>query len=266
MGLLQAGPFSRPTDSLIAFPTGRHLAIQLDDHGAFVAGNKALLAPGQYLSGNLLSNQQQLRRTVYQRLLAERKDAKYPRKATLLAWTEPLETGFDLPSEAVRVGGALLAVPLRIDRPAAGITIQVPSPLIGYQAVGRETASTYDNDRQQWLGPFPENWSTHLRFQMPAEVLPLQVDKAVLSIQINAPARELQIAARHEEDWVSVATRQSPLGRLRFEIDRPELLRLDAQGGLLLGINITGSPNLHSSMVWKIEDVHLEVQGTTLEP
>ncbi len=266
LGRMEAGPFSEPADVLIALPTRRHLAPRLGSEGSFSAGAGEVLAPGQFVSGNLLSSQQQRRRAVYEQLLSDRGTSFYPPVPMLLAWAEPLDLGFDLPEDSQRIGDALLAIPLQFEAPSPGTAVRVPAPLIGYRAVGRETSATYDNDRRQWLGPFTENSQTVLRFQLPDAVLPLQIERAVCWIEINAPSRQLEVLAYQSGEPVSLISQSNPLGRLRVEIDRAELLQLDADGGLLLGIHVRAMADSGSSLAWKIDDVQLEVQGRVLAP
>lgn len=264
VGQLQTGPFTDTADTLIALPTRGHLAARFAQSGGFAAGADEVLAPGQYISGNLLSSQQQRRRAVYERLLSPRAEFSYPLEPTLLTWAPPLELGFVLPDEAQRIGDALIAIPLQFETPQPGTMVKVPAPLIGYRAVGRETSATYDNERRQWLGPFTENSQTVLRFQLPDAVLPLQIERAVCWIDMNAPSRHLEVLAYENGEPVSLVSQPNPLGRLRVEIDRPELLQLDAEGGLLLGLTIGTAPGTSSSLAWKIDDIQLEVHGQML--
>lgn len=184
-------------------------------------------------------------------MLSEHHESFYPSAPTLLTWDKPLELGFVLPDEAQRIGDALLAIPLQFEAPQPGTAVKVPAPLIGYRAVGRETAATYDNDRRQWLGPFTENSQTILRFQLPAAVLPLQIERAVCWIDMHAPSRQLEVLAYQDEQPVSLIRQPNPLGRLRVEIDRPELLQLDADGGLLLGFTVRTTTGSSSPLAWK---------------
>jgi hypothetical protein len=144
--------------------------------------------------------------------------------------------------------------------------VKLPAPLMDYRAVGRETSATYDNDRRQWLGPFTENSQTVLRFQLPAAVLPFQVERAVCWIDIKAPSRQLEVLAYQDGEPVSLLSQPNPLGRLQVEIDRSELLQLDADGGLLLGITVRAMTSSGSSLAWKIDDLQLEVHGQALAP
>jgi len=100
-----------------------------------------------------------------------------------------------------------------------------------------ETFQMFDL-QHRWLGPFSTAAVSMFRFQCPEELLPLRPTKAVLSLKLNAPSRKVEIIGLEGGRVISLGERQSPLGTVQFEIDRPEALRLDPQGGLRLGIRV----------------------------
>jgi hypothetical protein len=274
-GTITAGPFEDLGDAIIAIPWRGQLAAEVDGDGSFAAGAGDVLAPGQFISGGLLSDEQRRRQSIYQQLLPGGRDATYPERPMVLVWAKPLKMHFTFPSATRRVGSALLAVPLQIDRSPPGTRIVIPSPFLDYRAVSgprRERSATYSNVRREWLERrSPSN--TCLRFQIPPQVLPMQLEHATLTVQINAPSRELEITGWAAKTPISLARRSGPVGTLQFEIDRADVLQLDDQGGLLLAIDVGGHQPLPSrdfrslmaSPAWRIDAVRLEVTGQTLQ-
>jgi len=80
----------------------------------------------------------------------------------------------------------------------------------------------------------------HLRFQLPGEVLPLQIEKARLSLKINAPGRQVTVAGRTDRGPIELTRVHSPLDALRLDITQEQLLHLDPEGGLYLDLTGLG--------------------------
>jgi hypothetical protein len=111
----------------------------------------------------------------------------------------------------------------------------------------------------------------HLRFQLPAGVLPLAVERARLSVRIDAPGRRGTVAGLDADRPVELARADSPLDPLHVEIAQERLLRLDGEGGLHLHLGVSetlraprpGEKPLTRDAKWTIEYLELEVAGRT---
>jgi len=79
----------------------------------------------------------------------------------------------------------------------------------------------------------------HLRFQLPAEVLPFQVERARLSAKIEALGRRVALAGQDGEHFTEIHRVDSPLDPVRVEIAEERMLRVDAEGGLHLKLTIS---------------------------
>jgi hypothetical protein len=106
---------------------------------------------------------------------------------------------------------------------------------------------------------------TMLRFQVPPELLPLQVERAALLVDLNAQARSFEVFAGPQAGLEVLAAHLSPVGSLRIPIDRPQVLQPDARGGIFLGIAVGEARTLPGgpSSQWKIDSLQLEVAGRT---
>lgn len=268
-GTAALGPFHDPADAILAFPSGHHLAVRLTTHDSpltthqLEADSADQLPPGRYLATDLLTGEQQRRQAVYERLLDPQAQQRYPPRATLLTWTAPVDLGFAFLRQARWSGAALVAVPVEVERPAPGTGVLIPAGFLPYQGVLREDfAPLYDPKKGAWVSARTLPAKTMLRFQVPRELLPLQIDRATVSVDVSAPGRPLEILAGLGRDEV-LATRVSPLGRLRIQIDRPEVLQPDAAGGIYLGIAVGDSGQAGGQTVaeWAINDLRLELAG-----
>jgi hypothetical protein len=98
-------------------------------------------------------------------------------------------------------------------------------------------------------------------------------------IKINAPSRTLELKGFIGGQFVTLHRQENPNGLLRFEIDQPDALQLDADGGLLLSLSISeteeerraanepvdpNNPKMPSRSTWRIDYVHVNLEGTTL--
>jgi hypothetical protein len=183
-----------------------------------------------------------------------------------ITWASPLDLGFTFMDGARQTGSALAAIPLEIERPAPGTRVLIPAPFLRYQCSVRENfALLYDHRKDQWLS-LPRPARTMLRFQVPTELLPLRIEGAILEVDIHAPGYRFDILAGRKASTEVLATRNSPVGKLHFEIDG-HLLQPDAEGGIFLGLavaNPSGPRQLENdSAEWRINDVQLELTGQT---
>ena len=260
-GKLTPGPFRDLGDALLYVPGSRKLAVHLRPDGTFTAGSQDVLAAGQFLASSVLSDRQQRRQQLYRDVLQHLGGGLAARKV-LLAWADPIDTHFTLVPNARLVGDALLVIPLRLENPARGARVTVPGPLIPYRRVITEglVAPTLNAHT---------GTAMHLRFQLPAEVLPLKVERARLAAKITAPSRRVTVAGRTEGGPVEIHRVESPLDPIRVEITDERLLHLDEEGGLhlnlvvsdLLGDAQEGQDGSQKIDEWTIEYLELEVTG-----
>ncbi|HUG92630.1 MAG TPA: hypothetical protein VML55_17450, partial [Planctomycetaceae bacterium] len=275
-GRLETGPFAQPADALIATPARMRLAIRLKADGTFSAGPSDVLAPGDFVASGLLSDEQRRRQSVYRRLFTAHEDADAVDPPKLFVWAEPLDPGFEFSAADRRAGSALLSIPLAIEPTPPGTRVRIPPAFIPYRAgpgPGEEAfASAYSNRNGRWSDKsgYAENW---LRFQMPESLLPLELKRVRLTLNIGGPARRIEIAGVANGERVSLESRLDPVGTLHFDVDRPDVLATDASGGLLLGVLVgpvgdtstgltpEGTPEIRDR--WKIEYLRLEAEGET---
>jgi hypothetical protein len=107
----------------------------------------------------------------------------------------------------------------------------------------------------------------NLRFQLPLSVLPLQVERARLVVQVRAPGRRFTVTGA--ADAAELLSVESPNDTLQVDLTQEALLRLDDQGGLTLRIKIgelaAGGPTMGGAPArWSIAALGLEVTGRTL--
>jgi hypothetical protein len=119
--------------------------------------------------------------------------------------------------------------------------------------------------------PLPESLqkaSMDLRFQLPAVVLPFEVERARLSLSLAAPSRRVTISAPADGNLVELHRTESPLDPLHVEITEKRFLHLDAEGGLHLNLSVseplrrsTTAKDAKPEEKWSIEFLELQVSG-----
>ncbi len=256
-GKLDAGPFKEPTDVIVAAHAREPLAVRIKPDGSFHCGSEDVLPAGQYLPGTVLTDRQQRRQTVYRQLLTEPRPRRLEGRDLLLAWTDPSELPFK-PEEGAKVVGALmLAVPLKFERSPANTHVTVPRGFIPFGRVINDKTTSANMGAS-----FPVDME--LRFQLPAAVLPLRVDRAALFAQASTPSRPFSIYDTANGKPESLFRAEAPTEAIRIEIADPAILKLDQQGGLHLHVAVGEvAAGAQVDAPWKIESLALEIVGQT---
>ena len=270
----------RPTDAILATRDGR-FGVELRGDGTFTAQADNVLADEQFLVAGLLSDEQGRRRRLLQQLLANPQRHDFPEVPLLFVWTKPWDIGFRFGENRRSLGSALLAVPLKLQRPATGTEVRIASPLLPYRGVlGPDDAPPtgwWDAQHHQWIEKSSPS-ETWLRFQIPTVLLPITIERGRVIVQVKGPVGKLTLAGYQPKTKtvVPLKTWTDPVGTLSLEITDPELLAVSADGGLLLRIS-AGDPDrpeltqldaTESLIVsyWQIESLSLELNAKTITP
>lgn len=230
-GKLLTGSLTGLEDVVLSTPSGRPRAVILQPDGSFVADDRDLL-PGQYLSGTVLSDKQQRRQAIYRSLLGEALPLHLQNRTALFAWEDKGDVPFTFDSDAHRGGGTLLVVPIRFTRPTAGSHVTVPGAFLQCKRVLEGRAAS----RPPLRGNTPIDM--RLRFQVPPKLLPLKIERARFSMRVRAVARQVTVSGIAGNKVVALKTSDEPDGTLEVEIQQPEFLHLDAEGGLQVEVAI----------------------------
>ena len=261
-GKLEAGPFTADlADAVLATPSGRNLALRLGRDGTFRAGPADILPGGQFLPGAVLSDVQQQRQGLYRKFLAK-PGAALGGRNVLLAWSRPVDTHFRFMPGVRTVGTALLLVPLQLERIAPGARALIPGPFVTCQRIVRGIPTRLTREGRAAV-------VLELRFQLPPAVLPFEVERARLTVRIDAPSRRVSVSGRADGKAVEISRVESPLDPIRADIAKGRLLVLDDGGGLRLTLTVSdllggGRAEAGASQreqKWTIEYVELEVTG-----
>jgi hypothetical protein len=267
-GRLIGGPWKQPEDPLIVAPRTRGMVARWGSEGSFQSGPGDLLGPDQFIGSGIMSDEQQRRQELLRSVFSRRGRSEFPNEPMLLFWSDPLPIPYRFAEQARRAGVALVQVPLTLRRPEANSPITIPSTFLPYRSVagpgGRGVAPTYRAATGEWVRATSSS-DTWLRVHVPEVLLPLRVDRLRGHLQIRAPSRRLDIAGMVVEGQVEVIdSRSQPSGLIEFTIDRPELLRLDEEGSLMIGLLVSEALTAEAaSAEWKVDDLQLTVEAWT---
>jgi len=263
-GRVTAGPYRELADALIRGPTGRHTATRIGQDGTFSAGAKDLLPTGQYLANVVLTDRQQRRMEVYNRLLSRSAPEGADSRSMLFVWARPPGLPFTFEPGARKVDATLLAIPLEFVRTPPDTRVIVPGAFIPCLRVFGDLSGK----------PITESGSAadmRLRFQVPESLLPFSVKRARLVIKITAPGRHFRIGAYEGDKQVELYAADGPVDVIAVDITREAQLRLDERGALYVNVAVSELPAQQQGngaggpeSRWSIDTIDLEVEGRTL--
>src|SRR5262249_19711073 len=90
-GKLTRGPFTDLADAVLSAPGDRRLAVRLGPGDTFSTAPGDVLPLDQFLSGAVLSDQQQRRQELYRKFLERPKVRRLQDRPVLLAWARPVD-------------------------------------------------------------------------------------------------------------------------------------------------------------------------------
>ena len=290
---------SELTDAILATQTHFCLPLEIDAERNITGNANRVLPPGTYDSGTLLTEKQTRHQAIYKALLdsgiggeySQESDdrqqltrAKYPARPTVFVWADAFDGGFQFGrANSEQKGAALLAIPLHLRSTPVGTRVKIPAPLLPYNSVpgpnfeGLSTA--YANATGLWQKRSRSSAST-LRFQLPDSVLPFEPSSAKLTVRMNAALRNVEISTGTIDALQPAEIRNSPVGEFTIELTEPDALTLDANGGLLMRIDVSdvikdensvdnsngiGNTSYFDNVeddYWRIEYIKLDMEGT----
>lgn len=265
-GRVTTGGLPHLEDAVLSTSAYLKMGVRMRPDGAFQASSSDTFAPGQYVSGTLLSQKQRDRQQFYSKILAAPLPRSIANRRLLLGWSDVLPLPFTLTQSPQQMGAALTALPLQFERTLPDTAVTIPGPFMEF--VRQSDTGT----RLRMANESAQPANLRLRFQVPGSVLPLRIEWARLTLKLSAPSRPVVIAGYEEAKIVPVRQLESPIGVETVEIANPRLLKVDNLGGLFLNVDIGDAPPMMGPddkpvrVTWNLEFVDLEVRGRTLAP
>lgn len=277
-GTLTGIAAGRCEDALIVNAPARAAAVSLNSAGAFQVGMRDVLAKGQFIADGLMTDVQRSRQQLLRQLQASSVNNLLGAETSLLVWTPPVDMGVQFDEGFERLGSALVSIPVRIESPASGSVVRIPDTFIRIESfAGRQGASpVFDQRTGRWIEKASNPTRSELRCVVPKALAPLRLNRATLTIKINAPSRTLRIEGLVDGKPTLLLEKANPIQEYQFVIDRPEALELDAGNGFYLTIVVTETEtqqkikageatvqaDVFDNSTWQIDYVSVSAEGT----
>jgi hypothetical protein len=261
-----------PADAIVVTPAGR-LGVEFGSDGAFTAAATNVLGEEQFLTAELMGDEQVRRSRIVANVLREGSAAPNAAQPMLLFWTKPWSAGLQFDPEAGLVGSALVVAPLSFESPPPGSEIRLPAPLLVFREAlgpdGQPPTGMFDNQRRQWSEKSSPT-ATWLRFDLPPEVAPADVKSVEVEVRVTGPIGRLELATSVDGQTMPVGSWIDPVGAVSIDVDDAGLLQLNSSGDFYLRI-AAGDPERPELTTpnpedpaqvsyWRIESLNLEMQ------
>ncbi|MEW4527422.1 hypothetical protein [Maioricimonas sp. JC845] len=228
-----------PEDAVLVTSGGR-IGVNLLGENRFEIPSTAVLETDQFLQDGLLSDEQVRRGHVLNDILDRGRRSSLALDPVLYFWSKPWETGLQFGSEGNRVGAALVAVPLELQRPPAGTHVSLPSPLLVYRERigpdGHLPTGLYDYRSGEWTAKSAPAIAW-LRVDVPEELLPVSAESGRIIVRVSGPVGRLELAVARDTEPVPLKTWIDPVGTVALDLDASDLSGLAATGSLMLRVS-----------------------------
>lgn len=200
--------------AIIAGPSGV-MALQIGavngTRSSFTSGIGQILPAGQYMSGVLLSRNDQRQEALTAAWLAEN-PAYQPE---LLAWSSDVPQAWKITNAQLHICNTLIALPFSPRLPPPGHGVDIPWPMVRLQIVrgpgGQMSAPVYNIDRHRWINNMTISGRVYMRYSVPVLMRHIDAQTAHLHFGISAPSRRVSLVIRDRDRWVPVVA--VPSGR-----------------------------------------------------
>ncbi len=270
-GFLQTGHFAEPQDVVIASRAADVLAVEMDETNHFSGGIANALAPGVYVGGSLLTDQQVTRQDLYRSLFKAKPASRYPRDPVLLVWMRPNDLNLDCPEGFSANNCSLVAVPLDYRATPPGTDVMIPSPFLTYDVVVTDTGSkstAYDQRTASWRESLQPG-QTLLRVNIPDAVKPLTLKQVNIEIKLQAPSYDVGILAGNRESLANVTSIRDAAGTYKLTLTDSAQLQLDSDGNYHVKLDVRPGGDegtgVAANKAWKVDFLRLEMLGRTTE-
>lgn len=268
-GTYDLGGFEKTEDSLLVMPSGRRVAAELSDGSLSVSGDELIDA---VTAKSQVDDSLERRLPILEQLLAKQEyklHVPLVEQPSILTWSDPINEGFEFPEQDSHIGDALVVIPIAIQDTPAGSDFSIPSAFLEFRNSAGPLQPTPSGAYNSVVGEWQRMTTAQkiwLRYQIPSQVSPAKLSKAVVRLSIKAPNREVQLVGQ-DQGVVEILDQKRNISTVaEFEITDEKYLQLEEDGSYLVGFNITNTANGDDiSSPWQISDVQLELSGSVSE-
>ena len=195
--------------AIIAGPSGV-MALQLGathkNQSSFTSGTAQILPAGQYMTGVLLSRNDQRQEALIAAWLAQNP----AREPELMAWSSEIPPAWNLTKTQLHICHTLIVIPFSPRLPSPGHRVFIPWTMVRLQIVrgpgGQMSAPVYNIDRHRWIKNMTISGRVYMKYSIPLFLRHIDAMEAHLDFGITAPGRQVSLAVRDGNTWVPVVT------------------------------------------------------------
>jgi len=252
-----------PTGGLVPQAVTDAAAEPGDDSRAWRGGAPDAVRNGRYIRGGTLSIEQQRRLGLYRAV-----SRGFPASGqVVMGWDNALPLDVAFPFEVTPRHDALVVMPARMERPSVGTQVTVPEPLVTYEVVSRKgvgVSTVFNPQTREWIGDVTQGMTILLAFYPPRDLLPMQVDRLTLNLDLDAPSRTVQIGTLRGQQVTPARTLESPTSPVAMELTAEQVpgLTFEPDGSVLVAIRIADPPVGQLATTWRVKRVGADITGT----
>lgn len=256
---------SRFEDMLIYWPPSTPIIGQSQGAGRWLATAQDGVDGASWVQGTLLNEKQLMHQKFYAGLLG-RADPPVAHAPTVYGWSELLGTSLESEPAVPKSGEALWSVPLKIESANKGERMSIPGWMLTVRPA-QLSSSFFDSKHGMWAKKTFSNAAVvDLRFMLPTELIPSQVDEVTLVMRLLMPQRTLRVSLLEGGVAKSLAVVESPTSQIRMDLTQPEVQRALLQGWLDLRFAISDREGSGDSSgrsgTWQVDNMRLDIQAT----
>lgn len=256
-GLMTLGGATCRDNPLLVTTAGIE-TLEIDGDGALT-----LTENGTTGSAAVQSEERIARQQVARDLLRE---TWFPAKPTILIWSDLVETGIQYPSP--QKGCSLRAIPVTFETPAKGSDVLIPAVLLTPEPLrgeigGKKSGAVYDPLKRAWLGEMHQSILAVMQYRPPVAFGRIDVRSARLVLDLRAPGCRFDVVVVKGDKLRIVGGGVSPTGRSVVELTGDDAPEMDADGRILVGIDVHGDEALADGPGWSLQRMDLSIRGRT---
>lgn len=189
-----------------------------------------------------------------------------PGKPMILVWGDLVETGGRLP--VPEKGSSLRAIPVVFEAPPIGEEVLIPAALVTAEPLrgslgNRKSGAVYDPIKRTWLGEVHQPMLVVMQYRIPAEFGRIDIQSAELTLDLRAPGCRFDVVVVRNDTLRVVGGGVNPSGRTVVDLAGENAPEMDAEGRMLVGIEVHGSDSMADGPGWSLQRMDLSLRGKT---
>jgi hypothetical protein len=253
-------------DPILSFVAGSPvLGKSIADNTILIDG--AFPAEGERWTLRSMVDDEQARRTeIYKQYFGGSDRLQIPTQI-LVGWSDLFQGAPTWGRKMENRGGALVTMPLVLQRANVGDEVFVPYPCITIRnaALG-ESAPLFMEGVGKWIAQSSSAAETNVLFVLPDEVVPLDPKSIQIDWDVEAPRRQVRLSLIHPDgtEPMELVSLDAPSIPWKTTLDAPVVLRAARSGKIVLRIDVSKDRVAGGSLPWRIGHLRLSVRGTVL--